>query len=422
MSQWPEVPAAWLEDYCVWRINSGKAATRPGSVPVDVPAYADEFLYWCIWRRKGRPSPRPTSFPPPEGIKKWAYAVLDGVNGRAPIQIPGTDVCPHSWVLAWAIWRFRGEPDPKPPAIPVDPSYVAPYIWSFLNWAAWRRKLISVPDAPRPTNIPASIPPWCFSHLRQINQAVKPGDPPPPPPPPDPDKMPITWHLPNPFIYTTWGFTGDWVADDTIFRKIVAAGIKTIGLQGGQYGPDVPGRARAHGLKTFLWGRARPQDKEDLIVGRFDGYMPQTEGPGEHVDAMASLRSGAGAGLSIGTVTTLGAFTSFIRKPPTQNHPEGKLTTVEVEELKSVGCNYAHVEVYKQEGPHFPISTMMWAADQRGLEWFHPVLGLYWETSINVYRPPEDPTSLDSFGRQLGFYMAEGFIPLNWQEVAALGT
>jgi len=207
-----------------------------------------------------------------------------------------------------------------------------------------------------------------------------------------------------------------------MLQKAKAAGIKTIGLQGGQYGADVPGRCRAFGFKTFLWGRARPQDAEDLVVGHLDGYMPQTEGPGELVDALQVLRSGAGRGLSLGTVTTLGAFTSFMRLPPTEHHPEGKLTTVEVEELRALGLNYGSVEVYVQEGPHFPISTMMWAADQRGLQWFEPVIGLYWETSLNAYRPASDPESLDNCGRQLGFYMAEGFTPTNWVEVAKLGT
>jgi hypothetical protein len=420
---WPDTPDAWLEDYVVWRINSGKLTTRPTTVPPPpLPPYADEFLYWCIWRRKGRPLPRPTTFPPAEGIKKWAYVVLDGVNQRAPIQIPGTDVCPHSWVLAWAIWRFKNEPDPKPPTIPKEPSVVAPYIWSFLNWAAWRRKLISFPNTPRPKNLPENIPPWCFNHLKQINQAVKPGPPPPPPPPPDPEIKPPSWTLPNPLLYTTWGWQSDWVADDTMLRKARDAGIKSIGLQGGQYGPDVPQRCRNFGFKTFLWGRARPQDAEDLIVGGLDGYMPQIEGPGEHVDAVAALEAGAGQGLSRGTVTTLGAFTSFIWLPPSQSYPEGRISTKEVEELKKLGVNYGSVEVYKQEGPHFPISTMMWSAKQRGLDYFDPLLGLYWETSIKVYEPPEDPMSLKNAGRQLGFYMAEGFIPLNWQEVASLGT
>ena len=238
-------------------------------------------------------------------------------------------------------------------------------------------------------DIPGSIPAWCWSALRQINQAVPLGPPPPPPPPPDPDKTPSSWKLPNPMLYTTWGWQSDWVADNTMLQKAKAAGIKTIGLQGGQYGPDVPARCRAFGFKVFLWGRARSQDAEDLRVGQLDGYMPQIEGPGEHVDAMNVLRSGAGAGLS-GTVTTLGAFTDFTRLPPTQSHPEGKLTTIQVEELKAVGVNYGSVEVYVQEGPHFPISNMMWAADQRGLQWAEPLVGLYWETSLNAYRPPQD--------------------------------
>jgi hypothetical protein len=240
--------------------------------------------------------------------------------------------------------------------------------------------------------------------------------------PPDPDKLPSSWTLPNPILYTTWGWVSEWIADDTMLRKARDAGIKTIGLQGGQYGPDVPERCRAFGFKTFLWGRARPQDAEDLVVGRLDGYMPQIEGPGEHVDAVNSLRSGAGQGLSLGTVTTLGAFTSFIRLPPTKTHPEGRLTTVEVEELKGLGVNYGSVEVYVQEGPHFPISNMMWAANQRGLDWFDPLIGLYWETSLDAYRPSTDPGSLDARGKQLGFYMAEGFTPLNWQHVGAVGA
>lgn len=416
---WPDTPDAWLEDYVVWRINSGKASTRPSTVPTNPPDYADEFLYWCIWRRKGRPLPRPTTFPPAEGIEKWAYVVLDGVNERAPIQIPER---PHDYILAWAIWRFKNSPpDQKPANLPKDISVTAPYCWSFLNWAAWRRALVLTPNKPRPKNIPDVIPQWCWGHLRQINQAVPPVQP-PPPPPPDPEKPPTSWHLPNPILYTTWGWQSDWVADDTMLRKAQAAGIKTIGLQGGQYGPDVPGRCRAFGFKTFLWGRARPQDAEDLIVGRLDGYMPQIEGPGEHVDAVNSLKAGAGQGLSLGTVTTLGAFTSFITLPPSQSYPNGRLSTVEVEELKALGVTYASVEVYIQEGPHFPISTMMWSANQRGLDWYDPLIGLYWETSINAYRPSIDPNSLDARGKQLGFYMAEGFIPLNWQEVAALGT
>jgi hypothetical protein len=151
--------------------------------------------------------------------------------------------------------------------------------------------------------------------------------------------------------------------------------------------------------------------------------MPQIEGPGEHVDAVNALRAGAGQGLSLGTVTTLGAFTSFITLPPSESYPQGRLSTLEVEELKALGVTYASVEVYIQEGPHFPISKMMWAANQRGFDHFEPLIGVYWETPIRgTYEPPEDPVSLTNAGRQLGFYMAEGFIPLNWQEVGALGT
>ncbi|HSE43744.1 MAG TPA: hypothetical protein VLA89_00290 [Gemmatimonadales bacterium] len=417
LKNWPANPDPWLEDWTVWRIVSGKTADRPSGAPTKIPEYGFEFLYWAIWRRKGRPQPRPNVT---TNIPAWAYAELDKVNKRAPIAIPSP---PDDYILGWAIWRFKNSPpDQKPVNIPPEISVAAPYCWSFLNWAAWQRARFSNPSAPRPKNIPASIPSWCWDHLRKINQAVPLGPPPPPPPPPDPDKDPNSWTLPNPMLYTTWGWQSDWVADNTMLQKAKAAGIKTIGLQGGQYGPDVPGRCRAFGMKTFLWGRARAQDAEDLAVGKLDGYMPQIEGPGEHVDAMTQLRAGTGRGLSLGTVTTLGAFTTFIRLPPTQSHPEGKLTTVEVEELRAVGVTYGSVEVYVQEGPHFPISRMMWSADQRGLQWFEPLIGLYHETSLDAYRPSTDPNSLDACGKQLGFYMAEGFIPQNWTEIAELGT
>lgn len=423
LSAWPDVPNAWLEDYIVWRINSGDPDFRPPEVPLAVPPYAIECLNWCIWRRKGRPLPRPDVI---KTIPGWAYAILDGVNERAPIQIPTT---PASWILTWCIWRFKNSPVPKPTNIPAEVSVVAPYCWSVLNWMAWKRAQISVPSTPRPKNIPASIPNWCFGQLRQVNQAVPPKPPPPPPPPPDPDKPPTSWHLPNPIMFTSWGWFSDarYRDNDEALQDMRAAGVKTVALQiaGGQplYNPDVPGRCRAFGMKVALWGRAAPGDAECLALAKADGYMPQIEGPGEYDDAIAQLEAGTGTGLSLSTITTLGAMVDFIWLPPTTKYPNGKISTVQCERLKELGMTHAWVECYIQDGgAHFPISTMMWSADQRGFPWFNPVIGLYHETQVSAYRPLSDPNTLDSYGKQVGAYLSEGMIPQNWVDFAELGT
>ena len=76
----------------------------------------------------------------------------------------------------------------------------------------------------------------------------------------------------------------------------------------------------------------------------------------------------------------------------------------------------------QEGGAHFPISTMMWSADQRGFPWFNPAIGLYHEASVSDYRPLSDPNTLDSYGKQFGVYLSEGMIPQNWTEIAALGA
>lgn len=425
---WPETPDVWLVDYCVWRINSGKAASRPSSVPQDVPRYADEYLFWAIWRRKGRPMPRPTSFPPPEGIPKlWPYQVLDKVNARAPIQIPGTDTCPHAWVLTWAIWRFQNEPDPKPPAIPKDPDTVAPYIWSFLNWAAWKRRQIVNPAAPRPLNLPASIPPWCFKHLRQINQAVPPGDPPPPPPPPGPPVPANTWELPHPFMAVAWGPLSDsrYRDNDEAWEIMREAGVRTVGLQiaGGEplFNDTAPVRIRRYGMEVALWGTAHPRDAEIIAMTRADGYMPQVETPGEYDSAIANYEAGVGQGISRSVFTTLYGFNSWVRRPPTDLYPDGQLTTTEYERLRPF-CTHAMVESYVQDGgAHFPLSKMMWSAlSQRGFDYATPAIGLWNETDMGVYLG--GPDELAAYGRQIGVYLSEGMTPANWVALKALGT
>ncbi len=428
---WPDVPDPWLASYCIWRINSGKLADRPGAVPAPVPDYADEYLYWAIWRRKGRPLPRPTSFPIPEMIPKvWPYEVLDMINARAPIQIPGSDTCPHSWVLTWAIWRFMNEPDPKPPAIPKDPSYVAPYIWSFLNWAAWQRKLVTAPGTPRPKNLPEFIPAWCWKHLKQINQAVSPGEPPPPPPPPPPPGPPRpanSWLLPHPFMSVAWGPLSDsrYRDNDEAWAQMHDAGVKTVGLQiaGGEplFNDTAPTRIRRYGMKVALWGTAHPRDAELIAMTRADGYMPQVETPNEYDLAITNFEAGVGAGISRSVFTTLYGFNTFVRRPPTDLFPEGQLTTAEYERMRP-HCTHGMIECYVQDGgAHFPLSRMMWSATaQKGFDWATPAIGLWNETDMNVYFG--GPDELAAYGRQFGVYLSEGMTPANWLQLKALGT
>lgn len=421
---WPESPDVWLVDYVAWKINSGKPTTRPPGVPTPVPVYADQVLYWCIWRRKGRPAPRPETFP--VKIPPWGYVTLDDVNKKAPIQIPAV---PHSWILAWAIARFSGTPAVDwPPAVPKDVTVVAPYCFSFLNWAAWQRKRFSFPATPRPKNIPAAIPDWCWRHLKLINIAVPLGPPPPPPPPPAPPKPPNTWKLEMPVMCVSWGpFNDSQYRDNSeAWERMRLAGVKTVLLQveGGQplFAPIIPTRVRASGMKVGVWGVADPGDAEILSTYGLDAYVPQVENPDEYSKAMVNLRAGVGVGISRSVITTLYGFNTYVRRPPTTLHPEGELTTEEYEAMRQY-VTHALVETYIQDGgAHFPIINMIFATIQHGFDYYNPVIGLWRETPISAYRPPQDPNTLDSFGRQIGVYLSEGMIPSNWVELGALGT
>lgn len=423
---WPEVPDGWLVDYIVWRINSGKAATRPPTVPIEVPLYADPVLYWCIWRRKGRPEPRPTSFPlAGPGIQEWAYDVLEEVNKRAPIQFPEV---PHAWLFVWEIERLKGTPTADmPPAVPKDVSVVAPYCWGALGFIAWQRKRFTAPSTPRPKNLPTLIPSWLWNHLKMVNQAL-PLDPPPPPPPPGPPKPANTWLLPLPMMSTAWGPLSDsqYRDNDEAWARMRAAGVRCVGLQveGGQpcFNPDAPGRIRSQGMVPFIWGVAHPNDAEVLALSRAEGYCPQVETPEEFQKAIANFEAGVGAGLSRSVFTTLYGFNTWARREPNDQYPEGQLTTLEYERLRP-HCTHAMLECYVQDGgAHFPIINMVFAAIQKGFDYYNPVVGLWRETPLGVYRPSQDPNTLDGFGRQIGVYLSEGMTPANWGELGALGT
>lgn len=421
---WPVVPDAWIVDYCVWRINSGKLGDRPSSIPGNVPLYADQVCYWCIWRRKGRPDPRPSSFP--AKIPKWGYETLDGVNKRAPVQIPSVL---HPWVQTWAIERFKGTAEvDMPPSVPKDVTVVAPYVWSVLNWLAWQRKRFSNPAAPRPKNIPAAIPPVCWDLLKIVNRAVPLGPPPPPPPPPGPPKPPNTWRTPFPVMYVSWGPQSDsqYRDNDEAYARMRQAGVATVLFQvsGGQalFNPDAPVRARRNGLRVGVWGIADPGDEEILAMAQAEAYVPQVETPDQYQLLMNNMRAGVGRGLSLSCVSTLYGFNNFIRRAPTELHPEGELTTSEYEAMREY-ITHGMIECYVQEGgAHFPIVNMMFAAGQRGFDYFNPVIGMYHESSFNQYRPSTDPNSLDSWGKQIGVYLSEGMTTANWVELANLGT
>ncbi len=418
---WPASPDPWLVDYVVWRINSGTVETRPSSLPdTGATPYATEVLYWCIWRRKGRPEPRPASFPVAEAIPPlWPYEVLQKVNARAPIQIPTTPI--HDWLLAWVIWRFQGSPLPRPSTVPKDVSVIAPYCWSVLGWVAWQRERFSNPEASRPPNLPATIPSWCWDVLKKTNQAVPLGPPPPPPPPPGPAKPASTWALPMPVMFTAWGWFSDsqYRDNDEALQRMRAAGVKTVALQVGQFAPTVPDRCRAFGFKVALWGSPQTGDGEAVTVARADGYIAQIETPDEYQRALESFQAGAGAGVSRSLITTLYGLNTYTRREPTTQYPEGQITTVEYESLRPF-VTHAFIETYVQDGgAHFPISKMMWAANQRGIDHANPTPGLWRETSLGVYGGAGE---LDAWGRQCGAYLSEGMTPGNWTELGRLGT
>jgi hypothetical protein len=233
--------------------------------------------------------------------------------------------------------------------------------------------------------------------------------------------------LPLPFMSTAWGplNDSDYRDLDTAWQKMKAAGVATVGLQIANGEPlfnmDAPGRVRKFGMKVVLWGSAHPNDGEVIALTRADGYMPQIETPDEYNRAIANFEAGVGQGIARSVFTTLYGFNTFTRRPPTTQHPEGELTTVEYERMRPY-CTHATVECYVQDGgAHFPISKMMWAAlEQHGFDYATPAIGLWNDTSMSVYRGGS--AELDNYGRQIGVYLSEGMIPANWVDLAQLGT
>lgn len=311
---------------------------------------------------------------------------------------------PDSWLLSWAIWRFKGSVlEERPTSAPKE---IPKYAWEFLKWCAWRRKG-ALP--PRP-DITPKIPQWGWSLLKQLNQAV-PLIPPPPPPPPPPVYV-DSWTLPNPLMFTAWGWQtdSDFRNVEVIGQRMFNAGVKTVALQIGQFPPDVPNRLRAFGFKICLWGSPSANDAQAITDAVADGYLLQVEGIYEYQRALENLQNGIGAGLSLATVTTLAGFETFTSRP------DGSSTTVEVEEFIKLGCTRAWVECYKQGGSsHFPISRMAWSASHRGFPYFSPLIGLYWDVYVAEYQP-----DLGAYGKQCGAYTAETMRPIDWYDFGNL--
>lgn len=316
-------------------------------------------------------------------------------------------VPPANWVLPWAIWRFKGQPDPRPSGTPAK---IPAYAWEFLQWAAWRRKGAK---PPRPDVTPR-IPQWGWNYLKQINIAV-PLVPPPPPPPP-PVTYTNSYSLPNPLMFTTWGWTSDSEFRDTdqaLDWIVNIAKCRTIALQIGQFPANVPDRCRAYGLKIVLWGSPDAGDRAALVAAGADGYMPQIEGPYEYQRTRDNLAAGFGNEVEhVAIVTTLSGLDTFTTRP------SGESTTVEAETLISYGCTHGWVECYKQGGPsHFPISKMAWSLEHRGMPFFSPLIGLYWDVDVDEYQP-----DVAQYGKRVGAYTAETMRPIDRVKFGALGT
>lgn len=312
------------------------------------------------------------------------------------------------WLLPWTIWKLRGEPAPRPSSAPKKIPQVG---WEFLIWTKWRR---ANRPPPRPDVIEV-IPKWAYVVLKQVMVAVPLVPPPPPPPPANPDP-PDSWQLPLPLMFTSWGWTmdSDWRDTDAGIDRCVAAGIRTIALQGGQFRPTDAERCRNKGLRVVVWGSPSSHDATYLRDAQAEGYITQVETPDEYQRSVANLTAGVGGGLSIGFVTTFGGLFTFTSRNvgTPQEHP----TTVETEVLASLGCTRAFVECYAGDMTPMDVGEMMFTGERwRGLYYLDPVIGLGGIHGVNAYQPDIDP-----YGRQFGVYLAEPMRAVDWQEVRAL--
>lgn len=314
---------------------------------------------------------------------------------------------PDAWLLPWTIWKLRGEPQPRPSA----PAKIPAYAWEFLKWTVWRRK--NRPP-PRP-DIIRIIPKWAYRVLEQVMIAVPLVPPPPPPPPPNPDP-PDSWSLPLPLMFTSWGWTSDsdWRDTDAGIDRCVAAGIKTIALQGGLFKATDAQRCRDKGLRIAVWGSPSASDANYLQLAGAEGYITQVETPDEYINSLHNLTMGVGKGLSIAMVTTFGGLYTYTSR--NVGTPQENPTTVETEMLAEAGCTRAFVECYMGDMTPMDIEQMMFTGTRhRGLYYSNPVMGLAGVHGVERYQPAIDP-----YGRQFGVYLAEPMRAIDWANVKDL--
>ena len=167
-----------------------------------------------------------------------------------------------------------------------------------------------------------------------------------PPPLPAHPIPPSSWKLPNPLVFTSWGWRtdGDFINVEVIGRRMEEARVGTVALQIGLFGADVPARLRAFGFKIALWGEPDSRDAEALAHAEADGYLPQIEGPSQYESALNNLKTGVGAGMSRAVVCTVWSFDTWTSRP--DGTADGESTTVEVEGLVEAGVTMAYVECY----------------------------------------------------------------------------
>lgn len=316
---------------------------------------------------------------------------------------------PPAWLEPWTIWKLRAETGPRPPTAPTK---IPQYGWEFLTWVLWRRK--NRPP-PRP-DIIADIPQWAYPVLKRIMIAVPLVPPPPPPPPPNPIPA-SSWGLPGPVLFTAWGWLNDsrWRDTNEGLADAARAGVRTILLQGGMFGADVPRRCRDYIEHVGVWGEAGSRDDQYLALAEAEAYVPQIEGIYQYQNAIGNLRRGVGAGLSLSTVTTLAGLESFTTRP--DGTQDGEPTTVEVEELVNAGLTHAMVECYTGNMVPLDVGDFMASAERRGIYHAIPTAGLAGREGITLgtYSP-----DLDRYGRQIGVYLAEPLRPVDWQAIRAL--
>ncbi len=144
-AKWPVAPPpSWLLPWTIWRFKyPSPRPPRTDGGPKEIPTWAQGFIVWCAWVRKGRIPPRPTSTdkaPIPDRIPDWAWVLYRQLNIAVPKTPP---------------------PPPPPPPNPVpENSWKLPIPLLFTAWgptqdwrldADFKRFLAKVVDAQIPT-------------------------------------------------------------------------------------------------------------------------------------------------------------------------------------------------------------------------------------------------------------------------------